>query len=191
MSDSTGNKNSTSNINKNQSVVPTNSDRQGNTLTRNNNSKSKSNLISSESNELIKSQEKVMTSLIHLNEDILPNDSNWEKVTYKNKKSRQLVVGTGTDGIAGTIKGVPKFVDLHVYRIDPATDVTDMENLLKPHFPEVHCESMKSRYPGVYASFKVRIYQDNFRKAMNPTVWPKNACVNTFLHLRTHSQLQR
>lgn len=51
---------------------------------------------------------------------------------------------------------------LLVYRINTSTNVTIMENLLKPHFPEVLCENFKSCYPGSQASLKVRIYQENF-----------------------------
>ncbi|CAG9822300.1 unnamed protein product [Phaedon cochleariae] len=95
--------------------------------------KSTSNNNSSARSKGLTIQEENVTDL---NEDISPTNGQWKKVTHRNKKSRQLVVGTGTDGIAGSIKGVPKFVDLHVYRIDPSTDVTSMQNLLKPHFPE-------------------------------------------------------
>lgn len=154
-------------------------------------SKSTSSCPAVETDELKKTQENIMKSIVNLDEDIKSNQEKWETVTTRNKRRRQVVVGTGTEGIAGTVKGVPKFTDLHVYRVDPKTDVATMEGLLKPHFPEVMCESMASRYPDLYASFKVRIYQENFRKAMDPSLWPKNACVNNFLYLRKNSQSQR
>lgn len=74
---------------------------------------------------------------------------------------------------------------------DPSTDVTAIEKLLKPNFPEVLCESMESRYPKLYASFKVRIYQENFKKAMDSAFWSANACINNFLYLRNNPQSQR
>lgn len=31
---------------------------------------------------------------------------------------------------------------------------------------------VKSKYPEKYSSFKVTIVEENFKKAMNPAVWP-------------------
>lgn len=52
-------------------------------------------------------------------------------------------IGTST---SGSLKSISEFVDIHVYRIDTNNDVNAMEHLLKPHFPEVFCNLMKSPY---------------------------------------------
>lgn len=117
---------------------------------------------------------------MNLNQDNSPNNYSWQTVSRKNSKRRQLIVGTNTEGVAGTIKGMSKFVDLHVYRINPNTNVTAMEDLLKPHFPEVICESMSSRYPNLYSSYKVRIYQENFRNQISGQKIPVSIIFYTF-----------
>lgn len=92
-----------------------------------------------------------------------------------------MVVG---NSVEGPIKGVPKFVSLHVYRVDVGTNPSDLRDVLQIHFPEVTCEAITPRHPHLYTSFKVNIYEESFKKAMNPDVWPKGACVNRFFQPR-------
>lgn len=138
--------------------------------------------------------------LIHLASDTVPIDKNspssagrvqhtnklaahpsdWQKMSYKRNKNH-FVVGNNDDT---SIKGVPKHVSLHVTRVDPTTKAAELTNLLKPHFPEISCESITPKHPTVYGSFKVTIYEQNFRMAMNPSVWPKGAYVSRFFQKR-------
>ncbi|KAG5893029.1 hypothetical protein JTB14_026581 [Gonioctena quinquepunctata] len=75
----------------------------------------------------------------------------------------------------GTVAvGVPKHVTLHVCRVDKETTVASFTALLNENFPEAMCESTNSRFP-----------EENFRKAMNPNVWPYGACISRFLERRT------
>lgn len=59
----------------------------------------------------------------------------------------------------------------------------ELVELLKPTFPEVSCEKLVSRHPELYSSFKVGIYEGNFGTAMDPALWPSNACIRRFLQL--------
>lgn len=59
-----------------------------------------------------------------------------------------------------------------------------MKNLLAEQFPEVLCEQLIGKNNKQYSSFKVTIYESNFRKAMDPSIWPDGACIGKFFHIR-------
>ncbi|KAG5887607.1 hypothetical protein JTB14_002616 [Gonioctena quinquepunctata] len=65
-------------------------------------------------------------------------DNTWKTITCRKRKPAKVIVGNNNvnSGIAGAVKGVPKFVDLHVYRVAPDTTKDSMESLLKPNIPE-------------------------------------------------------
>lgn len=112
----------------------------------------------------------------------------WQMKTDKRKRRRShdVVVGTGgneTDPL-GSIRGVPRKVDLHVYRLAPGTKADSLRDRLRPHFPEVICRELSSRSPEEYSSFKVSISEKNFRTAMEPSLWPLNTCVRRFFYPR-------
>lgn len=71
---------------------------------------------------------------------------------------------------------------LHVARIAPDVQPTDLEQFLRDSFPEVVCESLQSKHPQIYSSFKVKIVATHYEKAMNPALWPINAQVRRFFH---------
>lgn len=102
------------------------------------------------------------------------NDNNTSNITNGDNSNKEVV----------KLQGVPKTVSLHVYRLTPNTSVDQVVQFLKPHFPEVSCEKLASKYPDVYSSFKVNIFANNFDAAMDPTIWPNNACVRRFLYHR-------
>lgn len=111
-------------------------------------------------------------------------EGQWNEVTYRRKPfhhKRRMIIGNNKDS---AIKGVRKLVHLHVSRIDLNTSIIDLKNLLKNSFPEVSCESITPKYPNIYSSFKVTIFEDNFRKAMDPKVWPDGACISRFFQKR-------
>lgn len=124
----------------------------------------------------------IMGKCVNLVKDVEPADGDgWQDVA-KRRRRRTVVVGTSTN--PSNIKGVPRFVSLHAYRMDPDTKCEDLVTMLKKHFPEVSCESLKPRHPGLYASFKVTIYADNFKVAMDPAIWPQGSCISRFLFRR-------
>nr|CAH7756466.1 unnamed protein product [Callosobruchus chinensis] len=96
----------------------------------------------------------------------------WKKVERKPRRNN-VVIGNRDDT---NIKGVPKYTYLHVYRIDKETTVESLTALLANHFPEVICESITPKHPEMYSSFRIGIYDRNFRKAMDPSIWPSGAC---------------
>lgn len=117
------------------------------------------------------------------------SENKWNVVGGRRRKGR-MIVGAGNEShIETKVKGVPKTIDLHVYRIYPNTTAEDLADMLKPHFEEVVTEALESRNPDIYSSFKVTIFRDNFEKAMDATLWPKNSCVRRFLYIRKKNDL--
>lgn len=109
----------------------------------------------------------------------------WETVDFKRRRkstSKSMVMGNNKQ--SDTIKGVPKYVELHVCRIDPGTTSEMLRKYLESSFSEVKCESLISRQPELYSSFKVSVYERNFQRAMDPNVWPEGALIGRFLYRR-------
>ena len=82
------------------------------------------------------------------------------------------------------LKGVSKVVLLHVYRLDPDTKSEEFTEFLKSDFPVMSCEKLNSHYPDLYASFKIDITEDCLQTALNPEIWPMNACIRRFFQPR-------
>uniref|UniRef100_V5GZG9 Uncharacterized protein n=1 Tax=Anoplophora glabripennis TaxID=217634 RepID=V5GZG9_ANOGL len=108
------------------------------------------------------------------------------KVASNRKRRRPTLIGKNKD--SAVIKGVPRWVDLHVYRLEPSTTVTSISDMLRVHIPEVKCEALVSKHPGLYASFKVSVLEDNFKTAMDADIWPYGTCINRFFHKRRINQ---
>ena len=155
----------------------------------------------STTNKIENKQRKIMDTIINLNNDkdnnvtdpnkISDNSSvqynKWQKVEHKQKKSRSINTIVGKSKEYSTVKTIPKFIHLHVYRLSPDTTEDNLRTLLLNKFPEVMCEKMLSKHPKVYSSFKVSVYETHHDLIMNPEVWPTGACVNRFLYLRQKS----
>ena len=68
------------------------------------------------------------------------------------------------------LKTVPKKGYLFVSRLDPSTTIEQLESYVKQSFPEAKCEALESKYPDVYAFFKIIINIDNVDKTMDTAV---------------------
>ena len=42
------------------------------------------------------------------------------------------------------------------------------------------CDKLEGKNNTQYSSFKVTIYEKNFKTAMDPSIWPEGACINKF-----------
>lgn len=109
------------------------------------------------------------------------NDERWMDVPRK-KRRRPIVTGKNNEMVS-RVKGVPKTIALHVYRVSPNTSPKDLQEHLQDNFPEVECESIASKHPHVYSSFKVTIFESHFRKAMDPELWPYGSCIQRFFEV--------
>lgn len=61
------------------------------------------------------------------------------KKAYKHNRRRNGIVGNNKEmKLNGKqVNGVPRFSNLHVYRLDPSLTENDLCDVLKPFFPEV------------------------------------------------------
>lgn len=115
-----------------------------------------------------------------LNEDNKSEVSNeWQQQRSRQKRNRRFVVGGNSDANTD-IQTVPKLISFHVTRLKPTTKPDDLKKMLVKEFPEVICEKHSSKFPDLYASMKVTIRQDNFKKAWRRDSWPDGALVSRF-----------
>lgn len=105
-------------------------------------------------------------------------------VSYRKRRPKNnTIVGSNSESEI-SLKQPLKLAFLHVYKLHPETTVNDLQNFLKPIFPEVAVEQLISKYPNYYSSFKVTVSESKLAAAMTPTLWPSGACVNRFFHPR-------
>ncbi|KAJ8980640.1 hypothetical protein NQ317_017936 [Molorchus minor] len=122
---------------------------------------------------------------INLTQKVDPINKNerWNEVVNRRRK-RQLIVGSNNkievDGVA--VKGVPKTVTLHVYRVEPSMKADSLRDLLTPYFLKLLAKQSLRKHPQLYSSFKVNIYENNFDVAMDPEKWPTGAYVQRFFN---------
>lgn len=132
----------------------------------------------------------IMSDIISGGESSQKGD--WHTVDYRKKRSR-AIVGTQDrmESSSTLLEGVPRMAVLHVYRLSPNTTVDVLKGYLTPTFPEVLCERIQSRQPERYASFKVSIFERNFKRAMDPQLWPKDCYVQRFFFRKRMEQSAR
>ena len=140
-----------------------------------------------------------MTEIINLNTDkkisqennkdltspsrMVVSNEDWQTVKQR-KKKRALSTIIGKNENCGSLKAVPKYTHLHVFRLSPDTTPDNLRNLLNGKFPEVLVEKMASKHPVQYSSYKVSVFDNNYQEVTNPEMWPTGVCINRFLYLR-------
>lgn len=103
----------------------------------------------------------------------------WEAVSSrKNGRRRGGVVATGKSRPG--IVSVPKKAYIFVSRFAPGTTVNDVKGIIEDSFPEAECESIRSRYPQCYSSFKIGVDVGSKAGIMDPAVWPAGIFINQF-----------
>lgn len=111
------------------------------------------------------------------NLNAVPEDEGWQ--LQKHRRNKRFVVGDNSE-CSKELRAVPKYVSLHVTRMDPETKPEVMKTILEKEFPEVVCEKINSKYPELYSSFKITIKQENFKKAWRRDLWPQGSLVSRF-----------
>nr|CAI5828913.1 unnamed protein product [Callosobruchus analis] len=122
---------------------------------------------------------------IHTNPDepIQNLDESWRDVKHKRMRPKPIG-GTLTPKNYSIPSAVPKMATLHVSRLAPTTANEAMKNYLAPQFPEVIADTINSKHLERYASFKISIYENSFKAAMNPELWPQDCYVQRFFFRR-------
>nr|CAI5857219.1 unnamed protein product [Callosobruchus analis] len=126
---------------------------------------------------------RIFNSHTNPDEPIQILDEGWRDVKHKRRRPKPIV-GTLTPKNCSIPSAVPKMATLHVSRLAPTTTNEAMKNYLAPHFPEVIADTINSKHPERYASFKISIYENNFKAAMNPELWPQDCYVQRFFFRR-------
>nr|CAI5839820.1 unnamed protein product [Callosobruchus analis] len=90
----------------------------------------------------------------------------WKQV----KRRRRFIVGRNQN--LNTVQTVPKYMSLHVSRLQRNTKPEELEQMLNESFPGVSCEPHISMHPEIYASMKVNIRSDQLKDAWKKDVWP-------------------
>ncbi|KAG5895289.1 hypothetical protein JTB14_029122 [Gonioctena quinquepunctata] len=101
-------------------------------------------------------------------------------VTNNLLKYQQKLEKFAFSNLMETILRVAK---LHVYRVDPFLEVSELKQLTKSHFLEAKRKVIEYEYPELYAPFKVNIYEKNFEAAIDPNELPVEAHVRKFVDL--------
>lgn len=101
------------------------------------------------------------------------------------KKFNSPVVGERSAVAGCALKAAVRLTYWHLYNLDPDTTVSDITNYLKPMFPEVQVDPLKSRNPEAYSSFKVAVSEHNREEINKPSLWPSGARLNRFFLPRT------
>nr|CAI5862517.1 unnamed protein product [Callosobruchus analis] len=102
----------------------------------------------------------------------------WQQV----RRKRRFIVGRNQN--LNSVQTVPKYISLHVSRLQPNTKPADLEQILNATFPGVSCEPHVSMYPEIYASMKVNIRSNQLKDAWKKDVWPNGAIVSRFFTKR-------
>lgn len=137
-------------------------------------------------------------------EDVLSLDARttdsagkWKTVSHKRTQRRRQgrpvgdIVGTKqSDGVTG-LKAADGLCFLHLYKLHIDTTVEDVREYLLPHFPEAEVESLNSRHPESYKSFKIRVKKSNRDAIVNADFWPAGVRVNNFFLQRSRANLAR
>lgn len=168
---STSSMSNTSNPNQNKNTTVVNQEKQRFTVKTVNAAVTEA-LISSKMQEI---QHLESQQAVNKTQNATNFNSDWHEVR---RRQRRFVVGRNEENTQ--IQTIPKFTHLHVTRLAPGTKPEQLQAFLKPNFPDVQCEIHLSKHPEIYTSMKVKIRQDDFKKAWKREVWPSEAIVSRF-----------
>lgn len=106
----------------------------------------------------------------------------WMPVERKNKRPRNRKSNvTYGQSESDDIKGVPRSGYLHAYRFHPSVTKDQVTAYLNNKgFQHVICESLQSKHPEIYASFKITVNLAQMDELLDARVWPTGVCVNRF-----------
>lgn len=117
-----------------------------------------------------------------------PKTDTWTTISKrKNHHNKKPLVGEAGNS---EIKSIPKKAFLFVSRLHPKTTNKQLEDYLRPRFPEVCVEVENfSKNPEYYASYKVTVNLENLEKVLQPNQWPRGAYISRFFHRKPRSIL--
>ena len=111
-----------------------------------------------------------------------PNNEGFQMVKSRRRQRSTIIQGVA-QGTELSIKGVPSYGYLHVYRLDPGTTeeaLTAYLTTMNIKYPV--CTKLSAKHPEIYSSFKVSFDINDLEKLQHPDFWPKGTRVNRFFH---------
>lgn len=99
--------------------------------------------------------------------------------TIQRKRIRPIQGSSETQTL---LKSVPKAGYIHVSRLDPATRAEDVQEFAARICRVLRCESLASKHPESYSSFKLTVPCENIGLLLNADLWPKGVLVQRFFH---------
>lgn len=135
----------------------------------------------------IREQTKLATKQVTEEDAVsLKHGDGWNVVEKRRRpKNENNPAIHGTCISNNSLRAAPRKAFLYVARFDPSTKPEQVLELLKKDFPEATCETLPSKYPEHYASFKVTVYLQNLQNAMKPDIWPYGIYISRFFHRRS------
>lgn len=126
-----------------------------------------------------------------IEKDITNSTNDWNVVTGKRRRSRNMDFVRGSDAGTCSIKGAERFSNFHVFRLEPGLHLEKLSAYLESKDVVVDaCVPMVSKHPEQYSSFKITVRSKYSEKIMDPTTWPEEVCINRFLmHLSKKDQI--
>lgn len=129
---------------------------------------------------------KVCNDVVNLTNDIQVKS---QKSQNNRRNSRKLLVGNADNDSENASFKSAKFVQMkhyHITNCDPETTQEALTLHLEKIVPVVQVETLKSRNPVQYSSFKISVPTAEAPKILKPEVWPSGVVVNQFF--RAHRQ---
>ena len=84
-----------------------------------------------------------------------------------------------------TLQVATKKAFFYISRLSPDTTSDQVVNFLKADFPEVTCESVLSKYPERYSSYKITGDHLNKDKVMDADRWPQGTYIARYFQKRS------
>lgn len=106
-------------------------------------------------------------------------EGKWEFPKHKYRRRNTIIYGKGNDD--STFKGVVRYVNYHVFRCPLEMSTSDIIAYLNSkNIPDVKCETMKSKNPEIYTSFKVAVPVNHIEAFENPNIWPEYVGIDRY-----------
>lgn len=107
------------------------------------------------------------------------------------RNTRKLLVGN-SENDSGNLKFKSakdtKMNHFHVTNCDPDTTHEDLLVYLKTIVPVIQVETLKSRNPTQYSSFKISVPSEDVSMILKPELWPSGVIINKFFRAKNQNK---
>ena len=101
----------------------------------------------------------------------------------RSRRRRSTTIQGAAQGAELTLKGIPSYGYLHIYRLDPGTTEDELVSYLtNKNIKYPSCTKLVAKHPEIYSSFKIQFDINDLEKLQKPDFWPRGSRVNRFFH---------